>query len=96
MFNYFLVDPTILFIVIIGLLIIGVVLWSLGSSLFKVEIMFFFSFVVLLIACGIVAMIKGIRGTWDQDVKPEDVVGPGNSFDTRDESKDSGKMDKND
>ena len=58
--------------------------------------MFFFSFVVLLIACGIVAMIKGIRGTWDQDVKPEDVVGPGNSFDTRDESKDSGKMGKND
>ena len=40
-------------------------------------------------------MIKGIRGTWDQDVKREDVVGPGNSFDTRDEPKDNDKTDKN-
>ena len=58
--------------------------------------MIFFSFVVMLIVCGIVAMLKGIRGTWDQDVKSEDMVGPGNSFDTRDEPKDSDKIDKND
>jgi hypothetical protein len=50
----------------------------------------------MLIICGIIAMIKGIRGTWDQDVKPEDMVGPGSSFDTRDEPKDSDKTDKND
>ena len=37
----------------------------------------------------IFSIIKGIRGTWDQNVKPEDMVGPGNSFDTRDEPKDS-------
>ena len=58
--------------------------------------MIFFALVAMLIICGIVAMIKGIRGTWDQDVKPEDMVGPGSSFDTQDEPKDSDKTDKND
>tara|TARA_B100001167_G_C16696437_1_gene269527 strand:+ start:381 stop:731 length:351 start_codon:yes stop_codon:yes gene_type:complete len=53
----------------------------------------FFALVTLLIICGSLAMIKGIRGTWDQDVKPEDMVGPGSSFDTRDEPKDSDKTD---
>ena len=42
--------------------------------------MIFFSFVILLIACGIVAMVKG----------------PGSSFDTRDEPKDSDKTEKSD
>ena len=58
--------------------------------------MIFFALVVMLIICGIIAMIKGIRGTWDQDVKPEDMVGPGSSFDTQDEPKDSDKTDKSD
>ena len=58
--------------------------------------MIFFSFVILLIACGIIAMVKGIRGTWDQNVKPEDMVGPGSSFDTQDEPEDSDKTDKSD
>ena len=57
--------------------------------------MIFFSFVILLIASGTAAMVKGIRGAWDQNVKPEDMVGPGSSFDTRDEPKDSDKTDKN-
>ena len=35
--------------------------------------------VVGLIAAGIIFLIKGIKGRWDQDVKPEDMVGPGNS-----------------
>ena len=56
----------------------------------------FFLFIILLIACGIIAMVKGIRGTWDQDVKPEDAVGPGNSFDTHDGPKGSDKTDKSD
>ena len=56
----------------------------------------FFALVALLIICGSLAMIKGIRGTWDQDVKPEDMVGPGRSFDARDDPKDSDNMDKND
>jgi hypothetical protein len=32
-----------------------------------------------LIGGGIVSLIKGVRGKWDQDVRPEDMVGPGNS-----------------
>ena len=58
--------------------------------------MIIFAIVVLLIISGIVSLVKGIRGTWDQDVKPEDMVGPGSSFDTQDEPKDSDKTDKND
>ena len=56
----------------------------------------FFALVSLLIISGSLAMIKGIKGTWDQDAKPEDMVGPGSSFDTREEPKDSDKTDKND
>jgi hypothetical protein len=37
----------------------------------------FFGLVVSLIGAGIFALIKGVRGKWDQDVKPEDMVGPG-------------------
>ncbi len=58
--------------------------------------MIFFALVGMLITCGIIAMIKGIKGTWDQDVKPEDMVGPGSSFDTKDDPKDSDKTDKSD
>ena len=50
---------------------------------------FIFVPVVILLALGALSIIKGIRGTWDQDVKPEDMVGPNNSFDSRDEPKDS-------
>ena len=48
--------------------------------------MMIFAITALLIVCGIVSLVKGARGRWDQDVKPEDMVGPGNSFDTRDNS----------
>ena len=48
-----------------------------------------FAIVALLIACGIASLVKGIRGEWDQDVKPEDMVGPSGSFDTHDGSNDS-------
>lgn len=34
--------------------------------------------VVGLIGGGVVSLIKGIKGKWDQDVKPQDMVGPGN------------------
>ena len=43
-----------------------------------------FAIVALLIICGFVWLVKGIKGRWDQDVKPEDMVGPSNSFDTGD------------
>ena len=51
--------------------------------------MFVFAVTTLLIVCGIVSLIKGIKGRWDQDVKPEDMVGPSGSFDTRDGPEDS-------
>jgi len=51
--------------------------------------MIFFALVVMLIICGIASLVKGIRGKWDQDVKPEDMVGPNRSFDSRDGPNDS-------
>ena len=48
-----------------------------------------FAIVTLLIVCGIILLVKGIKGKWDQNVKPEDMVGPGNSFDTHDGPNDS-------
>lgn len=38
-----------------------------------------FGVVIGLISAGILSLIKGIRGKWDQDIKPEDMLGPGNS-----------------
>ena len=57
--------------------------------------MIFFAIVVLLIICGIASLVKGMRGGWDQDVKPEDMVGPNRSFDTRDGPDDSNQNDTN-
>ena len=55
--------------------------------------MIIFTITTLLIVCGIVSLVKGIKGRWDQDVKPEDMVGPGSSFDTPDEPDDSDQND---
>ena len=40
----------------------------------------------ILIAGGL-ALIKGIRGTWDNNVKPEEMLGPGGDKKTSDEDK---------
>ena len=37
----------------------------------------FFAIVASLIGFGIISLIKGVRGKWDQNVKPEDMLGPG-------------------
>src|SRR3989338_791160 len=37
----------------------------------------FFTIIVGLIVCGIVSLIKGVKGKWDNEVKSEDMVGPG-------------------
>ena len=37
----------------------------------------FFSLIIILIGAGIISLVKGVKGSWDQDVKPEDMVGPG-------------------
>ena len=38
----------------------------------------FLGLVMTLVGAGIVALVKGAKGKWDQDVKPEDMVGPSN------------------
>ena len=55
--------------------------------------MIFFAIVVLLIICGIASLLKGMKGKWDQNVKPEDMVGPSSSYDTRDGPNDSDQND---
>jgi hypothetical protein len=36
----------------------------------------FFGVVLILMAGGIISLIKGIKGRWDSEVKPEDMAGP--------------------
>ena len=55
--------------------------------------MIIFAIVALLITCGIASLVKGIRGSWDQNVKPEDMVGSNRTFDTRDGPNDSDQND---
>lgn len=37
----------------------------------------FFTIVAVLIVGGIISLIKGIKGNWDNEVKSKDMVGPG-------------------
>ena len=39
----------------------------------------FLGLVLAFVGAGIASLVKGARGKWDQDVKPEDMVGPSNS-----------------
>lgn len=39
--------------------------------------MIFSGLVFSLVGAGIAFLVKGVRGRWDQDVKPQDMVGPG-------------------
>lgn len=40
----------------------------------------FFALVLGLIGGGVFFLVKGTRGRWDQDVKPQDKLGPDSSF----------------
>ena len=42
----------------------------------NMEQILFFVFVLSLIAGGILALLKGVKGDWDSRVKSEDMVGP--------------------
>lgn len=42
-----------------------------------VEQALFFMIVMVLIVGGIISLIKGIKGKWDNEVKSKDMVGPG-------------------
>lgn len=37
----------------------------------------FFALVLGLLGAGVFALIKGYRGRWDNEAKPEDMLGPG-------------------
>ena len=47
-----------------------------------------FAIVVGIISVGVIALLKGVKGRWDQDVKPEEMVGPG-CDNTDDDSQDN-------
>ncbi|MGQ0791012.1 MAG: hypothetical protein ACT4NJ_02165 [Nitrosopumilaceae archaeon] len=38
--------------------------------------MMFSGLVIGLVGAGVASLIKGVKGRWDQDVKPEDMLGP--------------------
>ena len=40
-----------------------------------------------ILAAGGISLVKGIRGTWDNDVKPEEMLGPGGDKKTSDGDK---------
>lgn len=48
----------------------------------------FFAVVTGLIASGIVSLVKGYRGRWDNEVKPEEMLGPGHKPTDDSEEKD--------
>jgi hypothetical protein len=37
----------------------------------------FFALIIGFVGAGIIALVKGVKGNWDNKVKPEDMVGPG-------------------
>ena len=43
--------------------------------------------IIAIIGIGILALIKGVKGTWDQDVKPEEMLGPGGDKNDSDNDK---------
>ena len=49
----------------------------------------FFALIIGFIGVGVISLVKGVRGDWDNKVKPEDVVGPGGS--QKENSEDSDK-----
>jgi len=50
----------------------------------------FFGLVLGFIATGIISLVKGARGDWDNKVKPEDMVGPGNNQKDDSDNQDKG------
>ncbi len=42
----------------------------------------FLGLVLAFVGAGIVSLVIGVKGKWDQDVKPEDMVGTGNPSST--------------
>jgi len=36
----------------------------------------FFGIIIGFIGAGIISLVKGVKGDWDNNVKPEDMIGP--------------------
>ena len=49
---------------------------STDCSVMMQDKLIFFAVVVTLLGFGILSLIKGYRGRWDQDVKSDEMVGP--------------------
>ena len=49
----------------------------------------FFALIIGFIGAGIIALVKGVKGDWDNKIKPEDMLGPGKR--QNDNSEDSDK-----
>ena len=49
----------------------------------------FFGIIISVIGIGVIALIKGLKGDWDNKVNPEDMVGPSRNHD--DDSEESKK-----
>ncbi|NIP62489.1 MAG: hypothetical protein GWN01_08440 [Nitrosopumilaceae archaeon] len=47
----------------------------------------FFGFTMSLVGGGIISLVKGARGDWDQRLRPEDMLGPGGEDNVGDTSK---------
>ncbi len=46
-----------------------------------------FVVVIGVLAVGGISLVRGIKGTWDNDVKPEEMMGPGGDTKSSDEDK---------
>ena len=46
----------------------------------------FFALIIAFIGAGIFALVKGVKGTWDNKVNPEDMVGPNKQTENSDDS----------
>lgn len=44
----------------------------------------FFGVVIAFIVVGVATLVKGVRGRWDNEVNPEDMVGPGGGSSEKD------------
>jgi len=53
----------------------------------------FFVLVIVLIGGGIISLLKGVKGRWDQEVKSEDMVGPGGKNTSNSDKSDSDEKD---
>ena len=49
-----------------------------------------FAVVIGILVAGGISLVKGIRGTWDNDVKPEEMMGPGGDKKSPDEDNNDG------